>query len=202
MSSGALDTTDDLALDIQQISFSAEQIAERVQQMGEAISHDYAGQELLLVGVLKGVLVFMADLLRAISIPVAFDLIAIESYSPETRHRGMVQIIKDLDISVTGRPVLFIEDVVDTGLTLNYLLRQIRAREPDSLEVCALFDKHKRRLIDLPIKYTGFDLPDRFVVGYGLDYQEYYRNLPYVGLLKPEVFQEANYWGKRRRGPK
>lgn len=194
--------TDELSPGIQQVLFSAEQIAERVQQLGKEISHDYAGQDLLLVGVLKGVLVFMADLLRAISIPVAVDLIAIESYSPETRHRGMVQIIKDLDLSVTGRSVLFVEDVVDTGLTLNYLLRQIRARKPASLEVCTLFDKHRRRLIDLPIKYRGFELPDRFVVGYGLDHREYYRNLPYVGMLKPEVFQEANWWDKRRRGPK
>ncbi len=158
-------------------------------ELAAVISHDYAGLNPLLVGVLKGVFVFMADLYRGMTIPAAVDFIAIASYSPETRHRGMVRIMKDLDASITGRHVLFIEDVVDTGLTLSYLLRNMRAREPASLEVCTLFDKNRRRLIDIPLKYKGFDLPDRFVVGYGLDYRELYRNLPYVGLLKPEILQ-------------
>ena len=155
--------------------------------MGRAISQDYAGRKPLLVGVLKGVLLFMSDLLRAITIPVEVDFIDIASYSAEARDRGYVRFVKDLDISVTGRHVLFVEDVVDTGLTLNYLLRNMRARNPASLEVCALFLRERRRLIDIPIKYKGFDLPDKFVVGYGLDHRDLYRNLPCVGLLTADA---------------
>ena len=138
---------------------------------------------------LKGVVFFIADLLRAISIPVEVDFIAISSYSQEARDQGFVRLVKDLDANLAGRHVLFVEDVIDTGLTLNYLLQTLQARHPASLEVCILFDKPARRLIDIPLKYKGFDLPDRFVVGYGLDYHERYRNLPFVGLLNPEVFQ-------------
>ncbi|MEJ2262606.1 MAG: hypoxanthine phosphoribosyltransferase, partial [Anaerolineales bacterium] len=134
------------------------------------------------------VLLFMADLLRAITIPVEVDFMAVSSYSAEARERGLVRLVKDLETPITDRHVLFVEDVVDTGLTLNYLLSNLRSRRPASLEVCTLFNKGKHRLIDLPIKYAGFDLPDLFVVGYGLDYREKYRNLPFVGLLKPEVF--------------
>jgi hypoxanthine phosphoribosyltransferase len=131
----------------------------------------------------------MADLLREIHIPVEVDFIAVSSYSPESRERGFVRLVKDLEIPITGRNVLFVEDVIDTGLTLNYILQNLKARQPASLEVCALFEKSAHRLIDLPVKYKGFDLPDRFVVGYGLDYREKYRNLPFVGLLAPEVLQ-------------
>jgi len=176
-----------LYADISEILFTADEIAAKVQELGRAISEDYAGRNPLLVGVLKGVVPFMADLLRAITIPVQVDYLAIASYSAESRQRGTVRLEKDLDTSITGRHVLFVEDMIDTGLTLNYILRSLRAREPAGLEVCTLFNKPRRRLINLPIRYKGFDLPDRFVVGYGLDYREQYRNLPFVGLLRAEV---------------
>ena len=176
-----------LAEDVSQVIIPAPDIDKRVQEMGRAISADYHGKRPLLVGVLKGVFIFISDLLRAITIPAEVDFIDIASYSAESRDQGYVQFVKDLDISVLGRHVLFVEDVVDTGLTLNYLLSNIRAREPASLEVCALFVRDRLRLIDVPIKYKGFDLPDKFVVGYGLDHRELYRNLPGVGLLKAEV---------------
>ena len=177
----------ELAAGVREVLISTDEIEARVAELGRAISTDYAGRKPLLVGVLKGVLLFMADLLRAISIPVEVDFIDIASYTPESRDRGFVQFVKDLDLSVSGRHLIFVEDVVDTGLTLNYLLRNMRARNPASLEVCALFLRERRRLIDLPIKYKGFDLPDKFVVGYGLDHRELYRNLPCIGLLKAEA---------------
>jgi hypoxanthine phosphoribosyltransferase len=180
-------TYKELASGVRQVLFSAEQIEQRVLELGAAISQDYAGRNPLLVGVLKGVFIFMADLYRAIIIPAEVDFIAVSNYSPESRQRGMVRLVKDLEISITGRHVLFVEDMVDTGLTLNYLLRNLWAREPASLEVCTLFNKPKRRLIDVSIKYKGFDLPERFVVGYGLDHREQYRNLPCVGVLKAEA---------------
>ncbi len=178
-----------LAAGVSRVLYTAEEIQTKTRELGEAISYDYADRNPLLVGVLKGVFVFMADLYRAISIPAEVDFIAISSYSARSRERGMVQLVKDLESTIEGRHVLFVEDMVDTGLTLNYLLRSLRARNPASLEVCALFSKPRRRLIDVRIKYKGFNLPDYFIVGYGLDYREQYRNLPYVGLLKPEIFQ-------------
>lgn len=177
--------------DLSEILISSEQINNRVNELGKAISQDYSGKIPLMIGVLKGVLIFMADLLRAISIPLEVDFMAVTSYSPETRARGVVRLIKDLEIPISGRDVLFVEDVVDTGLTLNYLLHTLKSQHPASLEVCVLFNKSKHRLIDIPLKYKGFDLPDRFVVGYGLDYREHYRNLPFVALLKPEIFQSG-----------
>lgn len=182
----------ELAAGVRQVLFSAEAIENRILELGQAISRDYAGRNPLLVGVLKGVFIFMADLYRAITIPAEVDFIAISNYSAASREQGMVQLVKDLEQPITGRHVIFVEDMVDTGLTLNYLLRILRTRGPASLEVCTLFDKSKRRLINVPIKYKGFDLPDRFVVGYGLDHRERYRNLPCVGLLKPEVFQKSD----------
>ena len=179
----------ELAAGIQEILISAEQIEQRVGELGQAISRDYEGCNPLLVGVLKGVFPFMADLLRMITIAVEVDFIAVSSYSADSRQQGLVRLQKDLEEPIGGRHVLFVEDVIDTGLTLSYLLRNLRARGPASLKVCALFDKSRRRLIDIPLQYKGFDLPDRFVVGYGLDYRERYRNLPFVGLLKPGVFQ-------------
>lgn len=180
-----------MADDIQEILISSEVLQQRVAQLGKAISRDYLGRNLLLVGVLKGVLFFMADLLRYITIPVEMDFIAISSYSPESRAHGVVRMVKDLDISITDRHVLFVEDVIDTGLTLNYILQNLHARQPASLEVCVLFNKPEHRLIDISTRYKGFDLPDRFVVGYGLDYREKYRNLPFVGLLKSQVIQNS-----------
>jgi hypoxanthine phosphoribosyltransferase len=178
--------------DVSRILLSEEEIEQRVRELGDMISRDYEDQNPLLVGVLKGGVPFMADLLRMITIPVEIDFMAVSSYSKETRDRGLVRLQKDLDVAINGRHVLFVEHIIDTGLTINYLLRNLRARNPLSLKVCALFDKSRRRLIDVPIKYKGFDLPDRFVVGYGLDFRERYRNLPFVGILKSEVLHAKN----------
>ncbi len=178
--------------DIQEIILSSEVLQSRISEIGRSISRDYLGLNPLLVGVLKGVLFFMADLLRNITVPVEMDFIAVSSYSSETRDQGYVRMVKDLEIPIYGRHVLFVEDVIDTGLTLNYILRNLRARQPASLEVCVLFNKPEHRLIDFPLKYKGFDLPDQFVVGYGLDYKEKYRNLPFVGSLKPHVFKNPH----------
>lgn len=183
---------DAFAGDIQEILITGEQIQGRVKELGAQISEDYRGNCPVLVGVLKGVLFFMADLLRVITIPTEVDFLAVSSYSAQARNEGVVRLVKDLELPIKNRHVLFVEDVIDTGLTLNYLLRSLREREPASLEVCVLFNKPARRLIDIPLKYKGFDLPDRFVVGYGLDHDEKYRNLPFVGLLKPDVFRKPN----------
>ncbi len=177
--------------DISEILITEESIQQRVREIGAEIAHDYAAKNPLLVGVLKGVLFFMADLLRMVNIPVEVDFIAVSSYSPESRDQGVVRLVKDLEIPLAGRHVLFVEDVIDTGLTLNYILRNLRARQPASLEVCVLFDKPTARIVDIPLKYRGFELPDKFVVGYGLDHRERYRNLPFVALLKPEIFQNS-----------
>ena len=181
----------ELTSGIRQVLYTQEQIRQRVLELGEAISRDYAGRDPLLLGVLKGVIFFMADLLRALTIPAEVDFMAISSYSPEASEHGMVRLVKDLETSISDRHVLFVEDVIDTGLTLNYLLKTLRARQPASLEVCVLFNKSSSRLLDIPIKYKGFDLPPYFVVGYGLDFREKYRNLPFVGLLRPDVFQNT-----------
>jgi hypoxanthine phosphoribosyltransferase len=165
-----------------------EQIAERIAALGMQISSDYQGLDLLLVGVLRGVAVFIGDLVRSVTVPMEVDFIAISSYGTSTRSSGVVRILKDLDESVTGRHVLVIEDIIDTGLTLSYLMRTLLERRPASLEICTLLDKPARRLVDVPVKYTGFSIPDKFVVGYGLDYAQKYRNLPFIGVLKPEVY--------------
>ncbi len=171
------------------VLITEEDIQTRVAQLGAQISQDYAGRNPLLVGVLKGVIFFMTDLLRAISIPVGLDFMAISRYDPQHRAGGSVRLVKDLEEPVEGRHLIFVEDMIDTGLTLSYLLRLLQARGPASLEVCALFNKPQHRLVKIPIKYQGFDLPDRFVVGYGLDYRESYRHLPFVAELKPEVLK-------------
>jgi hypoxanthine phosphoribosyltransferase len=169
---------------IDRVIISREDIAARVDSLGQAISQDYRGKELLMVGVLRGVLFFMSDLLRAITIPVTYDVMSISRYGPTAQTRGVVRLTKDLDEHIEGRHILFVEDVVDTGLTSSYILKNLRAREPASLKVCVLFDRPQHRLIDLAITYKGFELPDLFVVGYGLDYQQQFRNLPYVATLK------------------
>lgn len=174
--------------DIDRVLVTQTQIGETIAEMGAAISHDYAGKTPLLVGLLKGCVMTMADLLRAITIPVTVDFMAVSSYGPATRSSGVVRILKDLETSVEGRHVLVVEDVIDTGLTLSYILRILRDRHPASLAVGTLMDKPVRRLIDVELKYRGFELPDEFVVGYGLDYAEKYRNLPFVGVLKPEIY--------------
>lgn len=172
----------ELTSGIRQIIYTQEQIHQQVAALGQAISRDYTGRNPLMIGVLKGVVFFMADLLRALTIPAEMDFIAVSSYSPEASERGMVRLVKDLETPISGRHVLFVEDVIDTGFTLHYLLQNLRARQPASLEVCVLFDKSSSRLLEIPIKYKGFDLPPYFVVGYGLDFREKYRNLPFIGL--------------------
>ncbi len=181
-----------LADDIARVLLSETQIQERIRALGTQISRDYSGTTPLLVSVLKGALYFMADLTRAITIPITMDFMAITSYGDETTPSGAVRLIKDLDEKITGRHVLLVEDIIDTGLTADYLLRTLRARDPARLRICTLLDKTARRIVDtLPIQYRGFEVPDAFVVGYGLDYRQLYRNLPFIGILKPEVVSAA-----------
>lgn len=169
--------------DALRVAFSEDEIRERVRGLGAEIARDYTGREPVLVGILKGTFVFMADLVRATPIPLTVDFMAISRYGPTAKTKGVVRIVKDLDVSITGRHVLFVEDVIDTGMTLHYILRTLSARRPSSLKVCTLVDVPRRRLTDLPITYRGFTLEAGFVVGYGMDYRERYRNLPYLALL-------------------
>lgn len=182
---------DDMEKDIDQIIFSQEQIEARIGAMGKEIANDYNGKDVVMVGVLRGVIFFMSDLMRAIKIPVAYDFMAISRYGPTSETRGVVRLTKDLDEHIEGRHVLFVEDVIDTGLTSNYILRNLKAREPASIQACVLFDRPRRRLINFTVAYKGFELPDLFVVGYGLDYHQKYRNLPYVATLKPRALKNA-----------
>ena len=158
-------------------------LAARVRELGEQISADYAGREVFLVGVLKGAVFFVADLMRHLDLHCEIDFMAVASYGSSTKTSGVVRILKDLDTSIEGREVLIVEDIVDSGLTLNYLLRTLRARNPKSLEVCALLTKPERRKVELPIRYVGFEIPNQFAIGYGLDHREGYRNLPFVAAL-------------------
>ena len=179
----------DLQTDVADILLSEQQIRDRVIELGRQISRDYAGQRLTLVSVLKGSLPFMADLMREIDIPLRIDLMEVSSYGgASTESSGLVRILKDLSASIAGEQVLLVEDIIDTGLTLNYLLRYLRGKSPASLRICTLLDKPARRLVDIAVDYTGFTIPDQFVVGYGLDYGELYRNLRFVGVLRPEVY--------------
>ena len=173
--------------EVGEVLISAEEIERKVRELGRAISKDYQGKELLLVGVLKGAFIFLSDLVRAISIPAQLDFISVSSYGQTTRSSGAVRITKDLDESILGKHVLVVEGIVDTGLTLGYLLRNLEVRQPESLEVCTLLNKRARRIVDVPIAYEGFEIPDRFVVGYGLDYAQYYRNLPAICVLKTHL---------------
>jgi hypoxanthine phosphoribosyltransferase len=156
----------------------------RVRELGEEVSRDYEGKDLFLVGVLKGAVFFLSDLMRCIEVPCEVDFMAVASYGSSTDSSGVVRILKDLDATIEGKDVLIVEDIIDSGLTLSYLLRTLKAREPRSLEVCALLTKPERREVDLPIRYTGFEIPNKFVIGYGLDHAERYRNLPYVAVLQ------------------
>jgi hypoxanthine phosphoribosyltransferase len=164
----------------------------RIEELGEEISTDYAGRDLLLIGVLKGAVFFMADLMRNLTIPCEIDFMAISSYGDSTDSSGVVRILKDLDINIEGRDVLIVEDIIDSGLTLSYLMRNLEAREPASLEICSLLTKPDRREADVPVRYIGFEIPNRFVIGYGLDFAERYRNLPYVGVLDPTLIPEGH----------
>jgi hypoxanthine phosphoribosyltransferase len=181
--------TIDLAADVGEIVVSEEQIAAKVAELGGRIGADYGDRRLTLVSVLKGSLPFMADLMRAIPSAVRIDLMEVSSYGgTTTESSGLVRILKDLSATIEGEDVLIVEDIIDTGLTLNYLIRYLRGKNPRSLRICTLLDKPARRLVDIPVDYVGFTIPDQFVVGYGLDYGEYYRNLRFVGVLRPEVY--------------
>jgi hypoxanthine phosphoribosyltransferase len=168
-----------------------DELEHRVKELAAEISRDYAGRELLLIGVLKGAVFFLADLMRHLDVACEVDFMAVSSYGASTDSSGVVRILKDLDAPIEGRDVLIVEDIVDSGLTLSYLFRMLRARGPASLEVCALLTKPARREIDLPIRYVGFEIPNRFAIGYGLDYGERYRNLPYVAVLAGETGEEG-----------
>jgi hypoxanthine phosphoribosyltransferase len=174
-----------------EILVGEQQLRSRVRELGDEISTDYEGRDLLLIGVLKGAVFFMADLMRHIRVPCEIDFMAISSYGASTDSSGVVRILKDLDINIEGRHVLVVEDIVDSGLTLSYLMRNLESREPATLEVCALMTKPARREIEVPIRYVGFEIPNKFVIGYGLDFAERYRNLPYVAVLHPELMPEG-----------
>ena len=181
----------DLSADVGEVLLTEEQIQAKVKELGKQISADYAGRQLTLVSVLKGSLPFMADLMRAMTIPLRIDLMEVSSYGgASTESSGLVRILKDLSASIQGEEVLIVEDIIDTGLTLNYLVRYLRGKNPATLRICTLLDKPARRLVEIPVDYIGFTIPDQFVVGYGLDYGELYRNLRFVGVLRPEVYSE------------
>jgi hypoxanthine phosphoribosyltransferase len=176
--------------DIESIIVSEEQIRERIAELGAQISQDYAGQKILLVAVLRGAALFMADLARQITVPVEIDFMAVSSYGSSTKSSGVVRILKDLDEQIEGRNVLVVEDILDTGLTLKYLLKNLASRKPASLEVVTLLSKEGKQRVPISCKYIGFSVPDEFVVGFGLDFAERYRNLPYIGVLRPSAYQD------------
>lgn len=175
--------------DVAEVLLDEATIQAKVRELAARIAEDYAGQEVTLVCILKGAVLFAADLLRALPMPVEIDFMAISSYGRGVRTSGVVRILKDLDHSIEGKHVLIVEDIVDSGLTLSYLLDTLSSRQPASMKVCVLLDKPERRVVDLTPDYVGFEIPDKFVVGYGLDYAEKYRNLPFIGVLKPKVYQ-------------
>lgn len=174
--------------DIEQILYTEEQIQEKIKELGAILTEQYAGRNPLVICVLKGAFIFMADLIKHVDIPLEIDFMAVSSYGQSTKSSGVVKIIKDLDVSVEGRDVLIVEDIIDSGLTLSYLIDVLERRNSLSVSVVTLFDKPAQRTTGMEAEYTGFVLPDSFVVGYGLDYAEKYRNLPYIGILKPEVY--------------
>jgi hypoxanthine phosphoribosyltransferase len=179
---------DEIHDDIAEILITEEQIQEKISHLAKQITDDYRGKNLLLVGVLKGAFVFMSDLARQIRLPIEFDFMAVSSYGTATKSSGVVRILKDLDYEISGRDVLLVEDIIDSGLTISYLLRYLEARSPNSLEICSLFWKKGEQAVPMDVKYPGFEIPPVFVVGYGLDFAEKYRNLPYIGVLKDSAY--------------
>jgi hypoxanthine phosphoribosyltransferase len=174
--------------DIKEILYSENDLRKKIQEIGKTISKDYEGRELILIGVLKGSVMFMSDLMKEISIPCCMDFMAVSSYGSSTQSSGVVRILKDLDFQIEGKDVLIVEDIIDTGVTLKYLVEYLKARKPNSLEICCLLNKQERRKVEISAKYLGFEVPDFFLVGYGLDYAEKYRNLPFIGILKEEIY--------------
>lgn len=176
--------------DIKEVLFSSDTLSEKVRELAERVSNDYKGKDLVVVGILKGSVIFAAELIKNISIPCEIDFMAVSSYGNSTETSGVVRILKDLDSGIEGKDILIVEDIVDTGTTLKYLLQYLKARKANSIEIVALLNKPARRKVDLNVKYIGFEVPDAFIVGYGIDYAEKYRNLPYIGILKPEVYEK------------
>lgn len=176
--------------DIKDILFSEEEILNKVKELGTKISEDYKGKDLLVVGVLKGSVLFASDLLKQITIPCEIDFMAVSSYGNSTESSGVVRILKDLDHSIEGKDILIVEDIVDSGVTLSYLSKYLNTRKANSIEIVTLLNKPSRRKADINVKYIGFEVPDEFIVGYGIDYAEKYRNMPFIGTLKPEVYQK------------
>jgi len=181
-----------LANDIEEVLLSEDDIKSRVAELGEEISRDYQGKELMLVGILRGAFVFLADLIRSVSIPIETDFIAISSYGSSSTTSGVVRILKDLDDDIENKHVLIIEDILDTGLTLNYLVKNLTSRRPASLEVCSFIVKEGKQRVSIDLKYSGFTVPNTFVVGYGLDYAQKYRNVPFIGTLKRSVYESED----------
>jgi hypoxanthine phosphoribosyltransferase len=179
----------DMSDDIKEILISNDQIKKKVQELGKKISEDYRGKDLMLVGILKGSVPFMADLLREITIPCTMDFMAVSSYGNSTKSSGVVRILKDLDFEIHNKHILIVEDIIDSGITLSYLLDYLKGRKPNSIEIACLLNKEERRKVNVNSKYIGFQVPDYFLVGFGLDYAEKYRNLPYVGVLKDDVYK-------------
>ena len=177
--------------DFMDVLVSKEQIAERVNELGRQITDDYSGKDITVIGILKGSVPFMADLIRAIEMPVAIDFMAVSSYGASTSSSGNVRILKDLDANVAGRHLLIVEDIIDSGITMQYLLNNLASRGAASIRVCTLLDKPERRQVPIQADYTGFSIPNEFVVGYGLDYNQMYRNLPEIGVLHPEIYTNA-----------
>ena len=177
--------------DVERILITSEEIGARVRELGQQITNDYAGKDILMIGVLRGAVIFMSDLARAIKRPIDIDFMAISSYGLSTSSSGVVRILKDLDEVVQGRHILIVEDIIDSGLTLNYLVENLKLRKPASVRICTLLSKPDRRKVDVQVDYNGFIIPDYFVVGYGLDHAGKYRNLPFIGILKPEIYEKA-----------
>ena len=176
--------------DIKEILFSESDIAVKIQELGKQITRDYEGKDLIVIGVLKGANMFLSDIIRQVKVPMELDFIAVSSYGKSTKSSGVVRFLKDLDLEIENKHIIIVEDIVDTGLTLNYLIHILNERNPSSIKTCALFDKPSRRKVAVTIDYRGFDTPDKFIVGYGIDFAEKYRNLPYVGVLKEEVYSK------------
>ena len=179
----------DMRNDVAEILYTEDQLAEIVARMGRQISEDYRDKNLFMISVLKGSLIFMADLMRAVTIPCSIDFLSVSSYGAGTTTTGAVRILKDLDDSLEGKDLLIVEDILDSGVTLSFLMKNLSARNPRSIRLCTLLDKPERRKVDIHADYVGAQVPDEFIVGYGLDYAEKYQNLPYIGVLKPEIYQ-------------
>ncbi|MBW9153386.1 hypoxanthine phosphoribosyltransferase [Clostridium estertheticum] len=175
--------------DIKEVLYNEDQLRDKIRQMGEKVSKDYYGKDLILIGILKGSVIFMSDLIKEITIPCKMDFMAVSSYGNSTKTSGVVRILKDLDFEIQGKDVLIVEDIIDSGVTLKYLMKCLSARKPSSLEIICLLNKPERRKVDIEVKYVGFDVPDFFIVGFGMDYAERYRNLPYIGILKDEIYK-------------